>query len=246
MLQRWQHPQRGEGHGFGDQLVQPWGTAAIVLPGQYQRPRRDLVQPRRHLRLCVDIEDVQEHRRVGTDHLRHTSLDHLGVLGDKTIGEPAVGQCTQHVRNPTLPHRCDHRFDVGAILFRSEGSGRQQPQRQHPVGKCPRVGRPDHPPQRVTSDMGGFHPGLLPYVFEVGDQRIEPEASLRLRRGAVPAQVVGDNGEVRLQQRQGRRPGRPRRPDAVNEDQRRPFTGNRKITGNRLGHGGLGSELFCE
>ena len=60
----------------------------------------------------------------------------------------------------------------------------------------------------MARDMGGFDPGLLPHVFEVGNQRVEPETPLGLWRGPVPAQVVGDNGEVRLQQRQGRRPGR--------------------------------------
>ena len=85
----------------GNEMVETWIAAAIILARQHQDRAADLMQPWRHLRLGIDIEDIEEDSGISVDHLLHATGDDIGPRLREFRCEPAVFQ----------------RFETGAMPF---------------------------------------------------------------------------------------------------------------------------------
>ncbi len=122
VLQAFKDDQFRSLHRLVNLLVQARIAAAIQRAGDDLRRRRDLMKPWRHFGFGVNVEDVQEHLRVGVHNLLLAPSDHLWMRGTEIVGEPARRQRIKNRPNALFPHRRNDRPDLLAILFGSERS----------------------------------------------------------------------------------------------------------------------------
>ena len=174
--------------------------------------------------------------RVGVDHLLHAALDHVRAALAELRREPAVLQRLEHLRNALRPHGGDHALHLGAVILGAEGGGGIKPERQHMLRIFQRIGRADHAAERVAGEMRLLDAEFLAQCLEVLDEIVERVGRLRLGRGAMAAQVIGDDAVFVLEM--GHEPGEggARGADAVDEEDRLSLALDREGGFHRRGH----------
>ena len=179
-----------------------------------------LMQPWCHFSLGIDVEDREEDSRVGVDHLLHAALDHIRAALAEFRREPTVLQRLQHLRDALRPHGGNHALHLGAVILGAEGGGGVEAQRQHVLRIFERIGRADHAAQRVPGEMRLRDAQFLAQRLEVLDEIVERVGGRGLGRGAMAAQVIGDDAVFVLQIGHEPREGSARCADAVDEEDR--------------------------